>query len=191
MSDDPFQDEREEPITNDDELFFRSFFTEYLLRLDEIKRGKASISDLFVKIALNDLEYLSTADTFKTFMGITNEHITNEKSIDLKFIKYHLEFVVKRFGKSSDALVIDSVSVKMKNYFMAKMTNKHKLDAVRADILDYAVPAPISPRLLKQHLFKTELRSVSLSDIKSYLDTLCQIGLLKRKGRSDLYGLKD
>ncbi len=175
------------------EEFIKNFLLDFLLKFDEIKRGGASISDLFDPdgIKLSDLEYISGENRFKQFMEVTNENIQDGEKVDLGFIKYRIFLKTRKFSKSINVLLVDGLILSLKRFLAARLDNKHKLDGISGDILDYAVAAPMSARLLKTNMFKVELRNVPIGQVEAYLDSLMRLGYLKRKGVSNQYVLKE
>ena len=173
----------------DDYHFIVHFFLEFLQKVSEARRN-IGISTLFMENDLEFIEYMSQPEKYDKFMDITNSFIKNDVVSINDNVEYTIYLKMKKFGKSKEVLKFTSISMDMRDHIVQEMRNKEILDEIRTDILDYAYAAPLTAKLLKQNVFKGELKKVPTSVVNNYLDLLCVLGFMRRKGQG-LYILRD
>jgi hypothetical protein len=156
-------------------------FVEYLYKLDEIRKH-VSATDLFVEIELTQLEQLLSGDKYATFINITNELVVNDMVSVSQYVQYTIYMVQHKFGKPRTVIKFTSIPVTWKRRIDIRLSHKRILDSIRPEILDYAQGAPMTPQMLQQNLFRKELSNMSISDVQEYLDVLCLLGIMKRRG---------
>ena len=199
-----------------DEAVLTDIFAEFLYKLDEVMKD-VSVGMLFMENDLARIENMLSGDKYLILMGITTKLAKDGEVVVTQHIKYRISLSKSRFGKAVTLLRFESISTSMKRILELGLQKKHRLDSLRREILDYSYGGPLTPQLVYQNLFRTELGAVkrdravsksgaqslghvskgnastrvveeseriafSISDVQEYLNVLCMIGLMKRKG---------